>query len=66
MTLGVSGTGPYGRISNLRRQIADCKYELKYCVAHQNTPKAKRLKMLIEKKRTEIRIILDLQKKVNH
>jgi len=59
MTLGIAGTGPYGRIRSLRRQIEDCRYEKNLSVGKA---KINRLNAEIESYRAEIKQILAREK----
>ncbi len=58
MALGVGGTGPYGRIRTLRREISDYKYEL-WLISEgmKRQFSKKKLEELISANRAEIRKI---------
>jgi hypothetical protein len=63
VTLGIAGTGPFGRISDLRREISDANYELENFVS--KSPRSmvrKRLEKQIKDHRAEIRAILRREK----
>jgi hypothetical protein len=58
MTLGVQGTGPYGKIRSLQHEINDCKYELGLIAEGMRRPlSSKRLNEIIEENRAKIRAI---------
>ncbi len=63
MTLGIQGTGPYGRIRVLQREISDCKYELRLIAQGMRREiGSKRLNEIILANRAEIRSIKAAQK----
>ena len=65
MTLGIEGSGPYGRIRQLRTQVRQCKYELDLINRlHMRRPIGKkRLNELIIEAQEEIRTLLLQEKK---
>ncbi len=63
MTLGILGTGPYGRIRVLRREMQDHKYELETFVSRSpRSKKRRRLEGRIADCQSEIRDILRKEK----
>ena len=64
MTIGIDGTGPYGRIRNLRTLVSDCKYELRLISEGIKRTRGKRnLEEALDRYRLEIRSILKKTKK---
>lgn len=58
MTLGITASGPYGRIRSLRREISDCRYELELIAQGMRRKlSSKRLNEIIKADRAEIREI---------
>lgn len=65
MTTGIYGTGPYGRIRSLRRDIKDFKYELELMargIRRKSKEEEAWLRHLIEERRQEIREIQKQEK----
>jgi len=63
MTLGIAGSGPYGRIRHLQEEINACKYELGLIAeGMRRSLGSKRLKEIILADRAEIRTIKANQK----
>jgi len=63
MTLGIQGTGPYGKIRQLRNNISNCKYELRLIeMGMRRRLGKKKLLEIIATNRAEIKRILSEEK----
>jgi hypothetical protein len=63
MALGIPGTGPYGSIRGLQKEIKDCKYELRLIAqGMRRRLGSKRLNEIIKTNRDKIKEIKAAEK----